>query len=556
MLVNSGVRFGGGPLRSMGGAQAGSQDRAKWEQPGNLRNRYLGDAAIPYTSGLPVGYLHPRSWSMPMKPGGMSARALNGTGTVSALPELGTLMYAGLTGDAVVTADAYGAFSTSASLTGNGSLLVVLSGTGSMGSSITSVGALAALMRAAGVAIAALSGTGTLTGTAGLLVNLAAGLQGTGALSADMLGAALASAGLTGTGTVNAQGIAAALLNAALAGTSTVTADAFSAALMEAGITGTGTVTADAIAAVLLAAGLLGTGTLAADGFGSALLSAGLTGAGSVGSSLVGVFTMDGALTALGTFAGVMGGQAYLDASLLGTGVLNAVPYSLGGMTAHISNAGEVLTPDAVAAAVWAHISALGLIQTADDTLTAVLAGGGSITIGDVQTAMTLQGYTMARGEFLEQLDPERQDGVTQILMQLRAGCIALEQAVSQTIPLPYAAYSPRPVIGPSDQQPPVPEPTPPLALPAVVPVTGLPANYRFMPRQPLNGVRDGVNKIFTTVVPFVSGDSVREVVYRSGVRVPVTDYRVNTAERSITFLRAPQPTDTLYLDAYVETAP
>lgn len=556
MLINGGVRFGGGPLRNMGGAGAGSQDRAKWAQPGNLLNRYVGDADIPHTSGLPVGYLHPRSWSMPLKPGGMSARALDGTGTVSALPELGTLMYAGLTGDAVITADAYGAFSTSASLTGNGNLLVVLSGTGSMDSSITSAGALAALMQAAGVAIAELSGTGTVTGTPGLIVNIAAGLQGTGAVSADLLGAALAAAGITGTGAVSAAALATALLSAGLTGTSTVTADAVSAALLAAGLSGTSTVDATAITAVLLAAGLVGTGTLTADGFGSALFSAGLTGAGSVSSSLVGIFAMNGTLTALGTFAGVMGGQAYLDASLFGAGVVNAVPYSLGGMVAHITNAGEELSPDAVAAAVWAHISALGLIQTADDTLAAVLAGGGSITIGDVQTAMTLQGYTMARGEFLEELDPERQDGITQILMQLRAGCIALEQAVSQTIPLPYAAYAPRPVIGPSDQQPPVPEPAPPLAVPPTIPVTGLPANYRFMPRQPLNGVRDGVNKIFTTVVPFVSGDSVREVVYRSGVRVPVTDYRVNTAERSITFLRAPQPTDTLYLDAYVETAP
>lgn len=200
MLVNSGVRFGGGPLRTLGGVTAGSQDRAKWAQPGNLLNRYVGDADIPHTSGLPVGYLHPRSWSMPLKPGGMSSRALDGTGTVSALPELGTLMYAGLTGDAVVTADAYGAFSTSASLTGNGNLLVVLSGTGSMDSSITSAGALNALMIAAGVATATLSGTGTVTGTANLLVNIAAGLQGSGTLTADMLGAALVAAGVTGTG--------------------------------------------------------------------------------------------------------------------------------------------------------------------------------------------------------------------------------------------------------------------------------------------------------------------------------------------------------------------
>lgn len=475
MLVNSGVRYGGGPLRSYGGVTAGSQERAKWEQPGNLRNRYVGDAAIPLTSGLPVGYLHPRSWSMPMKPGGMSARALEGTSTVAALAESGTLMYAGLTGDAVITADMYGAFSTSASLTGSGNLLVVLSGTGSMDSSITSAGALAALMQAAAVASAALSGTGTVAGTAGLVINVAAGLQGTSAVSADMLAGASAAASLTG--------------------------------------------------------------------------------AGSVGSSLVGVFAMDGTLTALGTLAGVMGGQAYLDASLLGQGVLNAIPYSLGGMEAHISNAGEALNPDTVAAAVWAHISALELIQTADDTLAAVLAGGGTITIGDVQTAMTLQGYSQSRAMYLDQLDSERQGSAVQILAQLKAACSALEEAISKTIPLPYAAYAPRPVVGPPSELPaPVEAPTPSPAVSAPT-NAGLPANTRFLPKQPLLGVRDGVNKVFTSVVAFVSDDAVREVVYRSGVRVPITDYRVNTAARSITFLRAPLPTDTLFLDAYVETA-
>jgi len=224
-------------------------------------------------------------------------------------------------------------------------------------------------------------------------------------------------------------------------------------------------------------------------------------------------------------------------------------------MVAHISNAGEVLTPDAVAAAVWAHISALGLIQTADDTLAAVLAGGGTITIGDVQTAMTLQGYSEARAMYLDQLDSERPGSAVQILAQLKAACSALEQAISQTIPLPYAAYASRMVVGPPSELPPVTD-EPPLPTFAIVPAsTGLPANTRFMPKQPLLGVRDGVNKVFHTVVSFVSSDAVREVVYRSGVRVPITDYRVNTAEKSITFLRAPLPSDTLFLDAYVETA-
>lgn len=477
MRVDGGVRTGGGPMRQLGGIGPGSMDRAKWGQNGALLNRYVGAAAIPHTSGMPVGYLHPRSWSMPLKPGGMASRNLIvGAATFAATSTAGMLIDAALAGTTALSADAYGAFSTSASLTSSGTLLVVLSADVFAQSSILSDASLAALLQAATVAQAALIADSTLTAAAGLTANITAPLNAATTLSAEAVSGFVAAAALTATGTV--------------------------------------------------------------------------------GSSLVGVFSIAGDLLALGTLSSTLTAQASAAAALAATGTLHVTTSATGSMVAHITETAEAVNPVTIAQAVWDHITALHLIDTTDETLAEILAGGGSITIGDVQTAMTLQGYTIARGEFLEQLDPERQDGVTQILMQLRAGCIALEQAISQTIPLPYAAYSPRPVIGPSDQQPPVSEPPPPLALPAVVPVTGLPANYRFMPRQPLNGVRDGVNKIFTTVVPFVSGDSVREVVYRSGVRVPVTDYRVNTAERSITFLRAPQPTDTLYLDAYVETAP
>lgn len=46
-----------------------------------------------------------------------------------------------------------------------------------------------------------------------------------------------------------------------------------------------------------------------------------------------------------------------------------------------------------------------------------------------------------------------------------------------------------------------------------------------------------------------------REVVYRNGVQVSPLLYTVDVALRTITFLTAPLPTDTLLLDAYVETA-
>lgn len=544
-------------MRQMGGIGASSVERAKWGQNGAQLNRFVGAANIPHTSGTPTGYLHPRSWAMPLKPGGMASRNLIvGEATLAATGVAGTLMDAALASTTALSADAYGAFSTAASLTSSGTLLVVLSADAFAQSSILSDAALAALLSGVAISEAALTAAGTLGANATSTINLAGALTGDATTFAEAYGAFSAEAALAAAGAVAAD----------MSATSQMASDIFSAAALnallqaaviaQAALLANSTLTADAGLTANIAAPLNATATLSAEAVSGFAAAAALTATGTVGSSLVGVFSIAGDLLALGTLSSTLTAQAYAAAALTATGTLNVTTSATGSMVAHITETAEAVNPVTIAQAVWDHITALHLIDTTDETLAEILAGGGSITIGDVQTAMTLQGYTMARGEFLEQLDPERQDGVTQILMQLRAGCIALEQAISQTIPLPYAAYSPRPVIGPSDQQPPVPEPTPPLALPAVVPVTGLPANYRFMPRQPLNGVRDGVNKIFTTVVPFVSGDSVREVVYRSGVRVPVTDYRVNTAERSITFLRAPQPTDTLYLDAYVETAP
>ena len=63
------------------------------------------------------------------------------------------------------------------------------------------------------------------------------------------------------------------------------------------------------------------------------------------------------------------------------------------------------------------------------------------------------------------------------------------------------------------------------------------------------------MNRVFQASVPFISGDSVREVVYRNGVQVSNLLYTVDVPLRTITFLTAPLPTDTLLLDAYVETA-
>src|SRR5574343_1020024 len=80
MLIGAGVRFGGQPMRTMGGAQAGAIERARWGGSGDLRNFHAGEATvvggagISALSGYPEGGLPPGSWSLPNKPGGMSSR--------------------------------------------------------------------------------------------------------------------------------------------------------------------------------------------------------------------------------------------------------------------------------------------------------------------------------------------------------------------------------------------------------------------------------------------------------------------------------------------------
>ena len=89
----------------------------------------------------------------------------------------------------------------------------------------------------------------------------------------------------------------------------------------------------------------------------------------------------------------------------------------------------------------------------------------------------------------------------------------------------------------------------------APTPVEAIPISAVFMPHLLLEGAIDGVNTVFTSPVPFISGDIVREVVYAQGVRVDPSQYTVDPATRTLTFLQAPVPPDVLTLDAYVETA-
>lgn len=175
-LLSNGHRLGCNPMRVMGGPGTAttltSQDRAMWGQKGALNNLYAGEAtviagaSIANKNAMPVGALHPGSWVLPIKAGGLSSRrAIVGAGSF-----VGSIA-GGRNGEA--------------SLLGAGSF----SGTGAL---IVSL-------------VASISGAGDLTGAElKAFLNLAASLSGVGGVSAQASALAHLVATLEGEGVVNA----------------------------------------------------------------------------------------------------------------------------------------------------------------------------------------------------------------------------------------------------------------------------------------------------------------------------------------------------------------
>lgn len=170
MLVNQGVRVGGGPGRLLGSAVAASTERGKWEQPGSLRNFGAGEArvttnAVTAKAGRPWGYRHPGAWVLPQKAGALStAGRLSGDGATAGSVVGGKNAVATLAGSGDVTATGQLVVSAVATLAGSGSItdadcLAYLQ----MAATLAGSGDLTAAQSALGLAVAALSGTGAVT---------------------------------------------------------------------------------------------------------------------------------------------------------------------------------------------------------------------------------------------------------------------------------------------------------------------------------------------------------------------------------------------------------
>lgn len=247
-LVGNGVRLSAmNPMRQLGANSSGAITRASWGTPGSLRNMFEGEAYY----GLPSGYLHPHSWSLPQKAGGMASRfEMDGTGTVSAANlAAGVGISAALTGVGTITNAAtqfLGQLSTT--LTGSGIIVPpTIAGALSAAATLLGSGSISNASLASVVDIAAtLFGSGDFASPpilAGVL-SAAATLSGTGTITtASLAGALLASATLLGSGTMSSASVVGVWdMQATLDGSGTVsTATVKGIADMVASIMGTGT---------------------------------------------------------------------------------------------------------------------------------------------------------------------------------------------------------------------------------------------------------------------------------------------------------------------------
>ena len=173
MLVGSGVRNGGSPMRVLGGAQAMTVERWGWEQRGATLNLYggegtvIGGASIANWLGTPSGYLSPGAWSLPIKPGGMTSRnRIGGTATVTATAQAAYPMAGSLSGTLTVDATAALVATAVATITAAASLVASASG-GAAGS-------------------AALSASSSLSAAIGAIASKAAELTGSASIAATL----------------------------------------------------------------------------------------------------------------------------------------------------------------------------------------------------------------------------------------------------------------------------------------------------------------------------------------------------------------------------------
>jgi hypothetical protein len=198
------TRYGGGPNRSFSGVTtiAGGYGRTLGIA-GSLLNFPVGTAAVTSQtdrSSVPVGSLHPISWVLPRKSGGMASRTRRIVGS-------GAVSNAGLVGGLSAAATVSGSGDINNAAMGLvAAMVAALSGSGNVSS---------ADMRGILSALASLSGSGDITASLGAQAGLIAALTGDGNVSGAILraqGSMSANITVTGTG-LNSANVADAILD-------------------------------------------------------------------------------------------------------------------------------------------------------------------------------------------------------------------------------------------------------------------------------------------------------------------------------------------------------
>jgi hypothetical protein len=195
VLINGGVRVGGGPLRFQGsGPTVHAVEWHCWTSVGAFRNFSAGDAnvaGVTDRAGRPSGYRDPGAWVMPSKPGGLSVYTIDGVGTFVAAIEGGKNAAATLAGTSDLTALGQLVVSAVATIAGSATmdanLLAVLNAAATLAGS----GDLAGAMNALGWLAVTLDGAGALTLTSYATGELAAAITPFTELSPESLSAAV-----------------------------------------------------------------------------------------------------------------------------------------------------------------------------------------------------------------------------------------------------------------------------------------------------------------------------------------------------------------------------
>jgi hypothetical protein len=263
-LIGNGLRLSSNPMRMMSQAGVYTAERAAWDRIGNIKNFYLGDAGVSKTSAIPVGYLPPYCWVMPIKAGGMSSTVF-----------------------------------------------------------VRGAGALGAVNLAGGRnATSAITGDGQLTKADAMLVMWAASaMMANGTIDADLVARILANAGLTGGGNAVGSLVGAVLAVAELVGSGDLTkAEAVMALVGTAGLFGSSATAAGIVGVVQAQGELEGQASLVAEVAGIFWAAAALAGNAQLAALLIALGPPECAITASGSAQGALQAKGNFAAAITSAG--------------------------------------------------------------------------------------------------------------------------------------------------------------------------------------------------------------------------------------------